>query len=377
MEFNDQPAYRMSDGRFVFPSLKGFVAFHPNDYTEAVISPPLYVSSVKVYNHELTCGSNYENLDQLKLRHNQNFFSIELAALNYLNPQQTWYAYKLEPFDKDWIYTRDRSINYTNVPGGHYLFYYKASTDPNNWRVPVKILALSIGTVFYKTTWFWVLIGLLAGAFLYWLYRKRIEHKERIYSLQNKAQALEKEKALVQYESLKQQLNPHFLFNSLTSLSSLIYINPKQADAFLDNMSRIYRYILKTRDNEIVPLGEEIKFVQTYIDLQKTRFDNGLRVNIDVDTRYYHLRIVPVTLQNLIENAIKHNVIDNDNPLGIDIYVENNYLIARNNLQRKNFVETSNKQGLINLQSLYHYLSKQPVEINEDESYFAVKIPLI
>jgi LytS/YehU family sensor histidine kinase len=288
-----------------------------------------------------------------------------------------WYAYKLEPFDKDWIYTRERIINYTNVPGGDYVFYYKASADPNTWKMPGKVLLISVGNVFYKTFWFWFMTVSLMSCLLYWLYRKRIEHKEKIYSLQNKAQALEKEKALVQYESLKQQLNPHFLFNSLTSLSSLIYINPKQADAFLENMSKIYRYILKNRDNELVSLEEEIRFVQTYIHLQKARFENGIVINMDVKKEQFALRIVPVTLQNLIENAIKHNVIDEEHPLHIDIFSENGYLVLRNNLQKKNFVETSNKQGLVNLQSLYRYLSNKPIHIQEDEKYFTIKIPLI
>jgi len=377
MEFNDQIAYRLRDGRFVFPSLKGFVVFNPNAYVEKFTVQPLYLAAVKVFNRELACGCNYERLDELKLRHNENFFSIELAALNYANPQQMWYAYKLEPFNKDWIYTRDRVINYTNVPGGHYVFYYKASTDPNNWKMPGKVLVISVATVYYKTFWFWFMIALLMSCLLYLLYRKRIEHKEKIYSLQNKAQALEKEKALVQYESLKQQLNPHFLFNSLTSLSSLIYVNPQQADLFLENMSKIYRYILRNRDNELVPVEEEIRFVQTYIHLQKARFENGIVINMDVKKEQFPLRIVPVTLQNLIENAIKHNVIDEEHPLHIDIFSENGYLVIRNNLQKKNFVETSNKQGLANLQSLYRYLSNKPIQINEDDTYFTIKIPLI
>ena len=195
--------------------------------------------------------------------------------------------------------------------------------------------------------------------------------------LSGKAAALEKEKALVMYESLKQHLNPHFLFNSLTSLSSLIRFDQKHAVDFLDGLSKIYRYILKSRDREIVPLAEEVKFVETFIHLQKTRFENGLEVNIKIPEAYYNYKIAPVTLQNLIENAIKHNIIDVDAPLVIDIYTEDEYLVTRNNLQKKNFVETSNKQGLVNLKSLYNYLSAKPIVIEENEQYFFVKIPLI
>lgn len=377
MEFNDQDAYKMKDGRFVFPSMKGFVVFDANAYEENIKIPALYLSSIKVHNTEVAVTSNYEETKNLKLGHDENFFSIELTALNYTNPQQTLYAYKLDPFDKEWIYTKERIANYTNVPGGHYLFHYKATNNPNNWDVPEKILSISIGTVVYKTIWFWTLVGLAILSMLYGLYRIRINQQERIYSLQNKTHALEKEKALVMYESLKQQLNPHFLFNSMTSLSSLIRTNQKLAGEFLDGLSKSYRYILKSRNNEIVPLGNEIKFAEIYIKLQQTRFDKGLIINIDVNEDFYDQKIAPVTLQHLIENAIKHNIIDVDTPLRIDILVEDGYLIVRNNLQRKNFVETSNKQGLINLQSLYHYLSARPLEIREDEKFFTVKIPLI
>jgi len=377
MEFNDQAAYKTKDGRFIFPSLKGFVVFDPNRYTESIRPPELYLSAVKVHNTGYATTNNYEDLKELNFRHNENFFSFELSALNYANPRQTWYAYKLEPFDKDWNYTKERTANYTNVPGGDYIFHYKATADPNNWHVPEKLLSISVGTVFYKTVWFWVLVLFIVASAAFWLYHKRIEHKERIYSLQNKAQILEKEKALVQYESLKQQLNPHFLFNSLTSLSSLIQQDQHLANKFLEQMSKIYRYILASRDSELVPLAEDIKLVQVYTQLQQTRFQHGLNVNINVKEENFSRRIVPVTLQNLIENAIKHNVIDVDRPLNIDIFTEDGYIIVRNNLQKKNFVQSSNKQGLINMRSLYYYLDQRPMIVKEDEHFFTVKIPLI
>ncbi len=179
------------------------------------------------------------------------------------------------------------------------------------------------------------------------------------------------------YENLKQHLNPHFLFNSLTSLSSLIRIDGKMAGNFLDKMSKVYRYILKNRDNEVVPLGEEIKFVQLYNDLQRTRFENALEINMHINEEYYHRKIAPVTLQNLVENAIKHNTADIEMPLVIDLFVEDDYLVVRNNLQRKNYVETSNKQGLSNMESLYHYLSDRKMIIEENSQFFTVKIPLI
>jgi LytS/YehU family sensor histidine kinase len=195
--------------------------------------------------------------------------------------------------------------------------------------------------------------------------------------LETKAQTLEKEKTRVMYESLKQQLNPHFLFNSLTSLSGLIEIDQQLAGNFLKQMSKIYRYILKNRDSETVTLREEIEFVQSYINLQKTRFKEGLQVKTNVYEACLLKKIPPVTLQNMVENAIKHNIIDTDTPLVIYIFTENDYLVIKNNLQKKHVVETSNKQGLANLESLYRYLSDKPMLIEENEKEFMIKIPLI
>jgi len=376
-DFNTQSAYRLRNGDFIYPTLNGFVQFNPLLYSKTADTFNVYVSSFKVFGRNLTDTTGFESVRSIRLQPEENFFSLEMTALNYVNARQSWYAYKLEPFDKDWIYTRDRLVNYTNVPGNDYIFHYKASADNNNWDVAEKTLLIHIGTVYYKTWWFRLLLLLLTVAVLYTLYRLRFRQKERLHILQTKAYWLEKEKTQVMYESLKQQLNPHFLFNSLTSLSSLITTNPPDAKRFLDKMSKIYRYILKNRDSEVVSLAEEIKLADTYTQLQQTRFKKGLLVNMVVGEEHLHRKIAPVTLQNLIENAIKHNIIDEETPLVINISVHDDYLVVQNNAQKKTFVETSNKQGLANMRSLYHYLSGKPVVITEDNHFFIVKIPLI
>jgi len=376
-QFNEQSAFRTHDGLFVFPTYKGFAIFRPEDYKENKSAIPLYITSFKISEKEFKTTTNAEELKELHLGYDQNFFRIELAGLNYMNPSKCVYGYKLEPFDKDWIYTQKKEINYTNVPAGDYTFHYKVITDNPNWNVKEKILNISIAAVFYEAWWFRVCIILIIIGAVIAFYRYRMSQRERILLLQNKAQLLEKEKALVMYESLKQQLNPHFLFNSLTSLSSLIQQDQKIAKQFLDQMSKIYRYILQNRDSEFVPLIEDVKLAEVYAKLQQTRFQQGLKVNLNINEDNYHRRIVPVSLQNLMENAIKHNIIDADTPLVIDIFTENGYVIVRNNLQKKNFVETSNKQGLASMASLYHYLTGKAIIIEEAGKYFTVKIPLI
>lgn len=286
--------------------------------------------------------------------------------------------YKLEAAEKGWTTDRENhEALYNNLNPGKYTFRVRVRGKNSDWQTEEAVIVFTIKTPFYKTTGFIAAMLLLVTTMLFFTYRYRVSQKEKLLNLENKAQSLEKEKAMVMYENLKQQLNPHFLFNSLTSLNSLIEAEPKMASEFLDSLSKTYRYILKSRDNEVVPLADEMRFAANYVKLQKTRFEKGFNVKMNIPEEYYYRKIVPVTLQNLIENAIKHNIIDEESPLLINIYVENELLVVENNLQRKNFVETSNRQGLANMQSLYQYLSNQPVEVIETTDFFKIKLPLL
>lgn len=376
-QFNDQPGYVRPDGAFLFTTMKGVAIVNPVKYNWQDSIPVPYLTSFTVAGKPWKGTGNLEAVRNIRLGPTENFFSIEMIGLQYYTPDQVWYAYKLEGLNEDWIYTRERLVNYTNVPGGDYVFRYKTSTRFNQWNVPEKTLMIHIDTIFYRTWWFKTFIVLLALTGLLLFYRYRIRQKEKVMQLEGKAQSLEKEKALVMYENLKQQLNPHFLFNSLTSLSGLIETDQKLAGSFLEQMSKIYRYILKNRDSETVTLKEEVDFVQVFINLQKTRFREGLQVEMTIDPALLKKKIVPVTLQNMVENAIKHNVIDAESPLIITISTEGDQVVVKNNLQKKNKVETSNRQGLVSLRSLYHYLTDKPVVVKETADFFQISIPLL
>ena len=191
------------------------------------------------------------------------------------------------------------------------------------------------------------------------------------------SERLEKEKAMVQFDNLKNQLNPHFLFNALASLNGLISENQGLASQFLQHMSKVYRYVLQNKDKNFVTLQTELDFIRNYIFLLQTRYEHGLNISVDVRADALERTIVPVTLQILIENAIKHNAVDKNNPLSIDITTIGNYLIVSNNLQNKKIVEASNKQGLDNLRSLYRFMTDNPVMIEQTDTRFAVKVPLV
>jgi LytS/YehU family sensor histidine kinase len=188
---------------------------------------------------------------------------------------------------------------------------------------------------------------------------------------------LEKEKAQVQFDNLKNQLNPHFLFNALTSLNSLIFENQELASQFLQQMSKVYRYVLLNKDKNFVSLQTEIDFIRNYVFLVETRFEGALKIRFDIHQDDIDRAIVPVTLQILIENACKHNIIDREKPLNIDVLTVGDYLVVSNNLQLRRTVESSNKTGLDNLKSLYAFLTTKPVIIESLDDRFNVKVPLI
>lgn len=187
----------------------------------------------------------------------------------------------------------------------------------------------------------------------------------------------QREQAIVKYDSLKNQLNPHFLFNALTSLNSLIFENQQLASDFLQQLSKVYRYVLQNKEKDTVSLQIEINFIGHYISLLKIRFNAAIDVIIRLDEETKEREIVPLTLQVLIENAIKHNVVSLAYPLTITIWSDQSYLVVENNINKKMKVETSNRQGLQNLKQFYHYLSDSPIEITETQTLFTVKIPLI
>ncbi len=376
--FPEHAAVTTPEGEIMMPTNNGYVLFNPAHYKDSKEKLNFYLSAFNIFDKESIRINETDAEPSVQLLPSQNAFTLQIAALNYNNPSQTWFAYKLQGFEDDWHYSKDPKAVYTNLSGGNYSFLYKASTINENWDdVSAKKLIVHVGTYFYKSTWFKVLLFCIFALLLFTFFKYRTFQQKQVYQLKEKAQLLEKEKAMVMYENLKQQLNPHFLFNSLTSLNSLIEAEPKAASQFLDSLSKTYRYILKSRDNETVHLVDELRFAENYIKLQQTRFEKGFEVTIHIPEEYYHRKVVPVTLQNLVENAIKHNIIDEESPLHVHISIENDKLVVVNNLQKKKFVETSNRQGLANMQSLYHYLSKEQVEIIESDKTFTVKLPLL
>jgi len=211
----------------------------------------------------------------------------------------------------------------------------------------------------------------------FYLAANRRAHR-RLEDVQVRAERLEKENVQSQFAALKSQVNPHFLFNSLSILSSLVHADADLSEKFIDQLSRAYRYILEQKDNERVLLKTELEFIQAYRFLLNIRFEDKFDIAIDVpqadQSRY---SIAPLTLQLLVENAVKHNRMSVREPLHVTIKLDANCLIVENNLQSRPQSETSTGVGLQNIVNRYALLTDQAVWIGESEEKFVVKIPLL
>ncbi len=197
--------------------------------------------------------------------------------------------------------------------------------------------------------------------------RKSVEEKE----------LLKRESLQAQLNALKTQVNPHFLFNNLNTLSSLIPENPKHAVDFVQQLSKVYRHILEVKDEKSILLKDELEVLTAYTFLLKTRFDKNLEVHIRVPQNKLKDKIVPLSLQILMENAIKHNIVSSEKPLHIEVFTDNGNLVVSNNLQMKKQISESTGIGLDNIRNRYKLISEKPVNVTESETNFTVSIPLI
>ena len=179
------------------------------------------------------------------------------------------------------------------------------------------------------------------------------------------------------FELLKQQVNPHFLFNSLSTLKSMVDAGEKQASEFIDQLSYFYRYSLEDTHPNLTRLRQELELLNSYIYLLKTRYGQGLNVQIMIADTYHETIIPPFTLQLLVENAVKHNTIVVNNPLIVKIYIEEDYLIVQNPVMPRRSVEPSAHIGLNNIRERYQNLFKASIEVESSPSYFTIKLPII
>ena len=225
------------------------------------------------------------------------------------------------------------------------------------------------------TNWFMVNFALMISAFLH--AKGFMEELKKNTKKEVVEQKLIARSANAQFESLKNQLDPHFLFNSLNVLTALIDENPEQAQKFTTSMSKIYRYVLEQKDKEMVKVEDEIEFAKIYCNLLKTRFEDSVDFTFDINNDDLQKFVVPLSLQLLLENCIKHNFATSSKPLNIRIFTEGKFLCIENNLQVREQLKESAGIGLANIVQRYALLTNDNVFIEKTEQTFKVKIPIL
>ena len=237
----------------------------------------------------------------------------------------------------------------------HFLGY---NLDVHSFKLS---LLLGVALTMIATT-------LWEGQYIFVKWKQSLEEKEQLEQLR-----LQHE-----FDDLKSQVNPHFLFNCFNTLSSLISEDPKQAEKFLNELSKVYRYLLKSNQDGLTTLQLEIRFIESYFQLLRTRYGEAVHLQLEIDKKYEKYLLPSLSLQLLVENAVKHNVLSRSQPLIIDIFTTaGNKLVVNNNLQRKLLKAPSNKVGIENIRSKYELLAQPGFQVIEDTRNFTVVLPLL
>ncbi|MEZ4984740.1 MAG: two-component regulator propeller domain-containing protein [Saprospiraceae bacterium] len=307
---------------------------------------------------------------QNKFRHNENNLVISFTGFWFTDPDDISYRYILEGFDRDWIYTEDQQVVYSNLPPGTYHFQVQSASNGFFENASTDEYTFTIAKPLWQRFWFVFLIGSMALAIVWQLLKRREQRMQREASLV-------KEKIESQFQALKSQINPHFLFNSFNTLVSLIEDKPTDAVKYVEKLSDFYRNILQYRESDLVELQTEMQLVQDFCYLLEHRYGNNLRI-IYPSTPTKGWMIVPFALQILVENAVKHNVISKTQPLSVQISVdEDDYIWVANPIQPKLTQETSTGFGIASIRKRYSLLTNTPILVDKTPAFFKVGIPLL
>jgi hypothetical protein len=247
------------------------------------------------------------------------------------------------------------------------------------------IYCVTIALLFYfdpqnRPHWLFLFLGMLDRllyGFLIAGFYELLFFMQKWKTATREAEELKKLNLMIQFESLKNQVKPHFLFNSLNTLTGLVEKDSKQAVKFIAELSKVYRYLLQSSEKELIGLQDELQFTEAYFFLLQTRFGEGIALHINVHENIHQQLLPPLTLQMLVENAVKHNQVSVRKPLKVEIFSEDDqWLIVRNNFQPRRGA-ASNGMGLSNIASKYRLLNQPEMSIENDEHSFTVKLPLI
>ncbi len=353
-----------TSGNILFSTAQGIVKYTPVNNT--LNYPKTIIETVQLF---------LQDIDRYKpgsFRYDENSITFNFTGVYYTDPDQIRYQYKLEGLDSAWILTRDRKISFLQLQPGKYTFHVRSSLNDDFTTADEATYSFVIETPLWKRWWFIILTVLVIAGLIYLYIRSREKQLKKM-------QLLQQEKIQFQFQVLRNQVNPHFLFNSFNTLISAIEENPKAAVDYVEQLSGFFRNIVNYRDKDVITLEEEINMVQTYFYLQQKRYGESLKLDIRITTEAKrNTYIPPLTLQLLLENAIKHNAISKETPLLVKLYMEQDkWLIMNNNINPKLSQEASSGMGLQNIINRYNLLSHEPVRIDNNGIEFNVTLPIL
>ncbi|MBX7140069.1 MAG: histidine kinase [Chitinophagales bacterium] len=363
IEPNINGYFRDASENIWIPSAKGVLKYFPPDSTFSD-QARLELTRVQLFLQP------FDFLSKSKFSHSNNHLTFEFQGFWNYNPSQIRYRYKLEGYDLDWIRTRDERVIYPNLPAGHYTFMVQATIHHNFNDVITRSYAFTINPPFWKTWWFITISAMMATAIIYFLVKWREQQIEREAAMRR--QAIE-----FQLENLKTQINPHFLFNSFNTLSTLIEEDQRLAVTYVENLSDFYRHSLKFKDTDLIALNEEKELTDNYVFLLKQRHGDSLRINFHLRPEDLNYLIPPLTLQLLIENSVKHNIVSREKPLTVIIESHGQELTVKNNLQPRTSPITSTGMGMKNINARFELLGGKPISVAKTNSHFIVTVHLI
>ncbi|HAO45534.1 MAG TPA: hypothetical protein DCQ97_01315 [Chitinophagaceae bacterium] len=327
--------------------------------------PAAVIEKVRLFNEIIDTAT------QKEFDYHQNSFSFTLSAAYYKAPEKIKFQYWLEGYSKHWETTGDRVINFSQLRPGSYEIRVRASVNNNFQASPVATYSFYIRRSFWTTWWFRLASLLAAAIVVYLVLLGRIKKVRR-------SEQEEREKFQLQYDALKNQVNPHFLFNSFNALMNIVEDNPKEASVLIKHLSQFYRKMTAFSQKELITLAEELELLKSYLFIQSKRYGSALQVTVNVDYNVMRTGLIPpLVLQLLAENAVKHNIISKEKPLYIHIRTEPGQIVMSNNINPKFEKEESEGVGLKNIKNRYKILTPKEVVIEETRTEFVIRLPLL
>jgi sensor histidine kinase YesM len=354
---------RDPDGNIWLGSEKGIVRFAslPDAFYDG---PKTIISRVKIFYEDF----DFRNNSVLEYR--QNHIIFHFSAIWYQHPKAVTFQYQLEPHDPGWFTTSSREVSYSGLAPGQYTFKVRSGVNRQFGQASLSSYEFTILRPFFQQWWFFLLIILALSS----LFILTLRIRERNIKKREKDA---RELVILQFETLKNQVNPHFLFNSLNTLVSMIRQDKDIATEYVENLAEYFRNILTFKNIDLIPLTEELALMKTYYYLQQKRYGKNLELDVELDKNATDSLIPPLTLQILLENALKHNEISSRKPLKIRIINSDDTIVVENNLQLKMNAEASTRTGLDNIKNRYRLASGKEVRKESNGSYFRIFLPLI